>query len=58
LPKGRRDSVAQALDRFENYTHLRDFKAFHPEQAKAFKTHLAPAAQRDRAAVSQWLRRN
>jgi integrase len=35
------DSVAQALDRFENYTHLRDFKAFHPEQAKAFKAHLA-----------------
>jgi hypothetical protein len=34
------DSVAQALDRFENYTHLRDFKAFHPEQAKAFKAHL------------------
>src|SRR5450759_1348767 len=34
------DSVAQALDRFENYTHLRDFKAFHPEQAKAFKAYL------------------
>jgi site-specific recombinase XerD len=34
------DSVAQALDRFENYTHFRDFKAFHPEQAKAFKVHL------------------
>ncbi len=34
------DSVAHALDRFENYTHLRDFKAFHPEQAKAFKAHL------------------
>jgi hypothetical protein len=34
------DSVAQALDRFENYTQLRDFKAFHPEQAKAFKAHL------------------
>ena len=34
------DGVAQALDRFENYTHLRDFKAFHPEQAKAFKAHL------------------
>ena len=34
------DSVAQALDRFETYTHHRDFKAFHPEQAKAFKMHL------------------
>jgi site-specific recombinase XerD len=34
------DSVAQALDRFETYTHRRDFKAFHPEQAKAFKAHL------------------
>lgn len=34
------DSVAQALDRFETYTHHRDFKAFHPEQAKAFKAHL------------------
>jgi hypothetical protein len=22
------------------YTHHRDFKAFHPEQAKAFKAHL------------------
>lgn len=31
------DSVAQALDRFETYTHHRDFKAFHPEQAKAFQ---------------------
>jgi integrase len=34
------DSVAQALDRFEAYSHHRDFKAFHPEQAKAFKAHL------------------
>src|SRR5258705_4870885 len=34
------DSVAQALDRFESYTERRDFKAFHPEQAKAFKAHL------------------
>jgi hypothetical protein len=34
------NSVAQALDRFENYTQFRDFEAFHPEQAKAFKAHL------------------
>jgi integrase len=34
------DSVAQAIDRFETYTHRRDFKAFHPGQAKAFKVHL------------------
>jgi site-specific recombinase XerD len=34
------DTVAQALDRFEKYTQFRDFKAFHPEQAKAFKAHL------------------
>ncbi|PNG25621.1 tyrosine-type recombinase/integrase [Methylocella silvestris] len=34
------DGVAKALDRFETYTRRRDFKAFHIEQAKGFKTHL------------------
>jgi integrase len=35
------DAVAKALDRFETYTKVRDFKAFHYEQAVAFKRHLA-----------------
>lgn len=35
------DQVAKALSRFETYTSNRDFKAFHVEQAKAFKQHLA-----------------
>ena len=35
------DSVAKALFRFEAYTKFRDFKAFHFEQAIAFKRHLA-----------------
>jgi integrase len=35
------DAVAKALDRFEVYTRHRDFKAFHFEQAVAFKKHLA-----------------
>lgn len=34
------DSVAKALSRFEIYTQWRDFKAFRPEQAKAFKVRL------------------
>lgn len=34
------DAVAKALDRFESYTRRRDFKAFHFEQAVAFKKHL------------------
>lgn len=34
------DAVAKALDRFESYTKRRDFKAFHFEQAVAFKKHL------------------
>ncbi len=34
------DAAAKALSRFEAYTH-RDFKAFHTEQATAFKRHLA-----------------
>lgn len=35
------DAVAKALARFEAYTRYRDFKAFHFEQAIAFKKHLA-----------------
>lgn len=34
------DSVAKAIDRFETYTRHKDFKAFHIEQAKAFKRGL------------------
>jgi hypothetical protein len=32
------DAVAKALHRFETYTKFRDFKGFHIEQAKGFKT--------------------
>jgi integrase len=35
------DACAKALDRFEGYSRHRDFKAFHFEQAIAFKNHLA-----------------
>ncbi len=35
------DAVAKALSRFEVDTKFRDFKAFHFEQAIAFKRHLA-----------------
>jgi integrase len=35
------DAAAKALSRFEEYTRHRDFKAFHFEQAIAFKRHLA-----------------
>ena len=35
------DAVAKALARFEADTRYRDFKAFHYEQAIAFKRHLA-----------------
>jgi integrase len=35
------DAVAKALNRFEVDTKFRDFKAFHFEQAIAFKRHLA-----------------
>ena len=35
------DSVANALTRFESYNNSKDFKAFHFEQAIAFKRHLA-----------------
>ena len=35
------DAVAKALSRFEADTGFRDFKAFHFEQAIAFKKHLS-----------------
>jgi site-specific recombinase XerD len=35
------DGVAKAINRFEVYTKFRDFKAFHIEQAKGFKSVLA-----------------
>jgi len=35
------DQTAKALIRFEEYTKYRDFRAFHFEQAIAFKKHLA-----------------
>ena len=35
------DAAAKALSRFEEYNRYRDFKAFHFEQAVAFKRHLA-----------------
>lgn len=35
------DAAAKALSRFEVYTRYRDFKAFHLQQAIAFKKHLA-----------------
>ena len=35
------DAVAMALSRFDNYNKYRSFKAFHFEQAVAFKKHLA-----------------
>ncbi len=35
------DAAAKALNRFEVYSHYRDFKTFHFRQAIAFKKHLA-----------------
>jgi len=35
------DTVAKSLNRFEEYTHYKDFKSFHFEQAVGFKKHLA-----------------
>lgn len=35
------DAVAKAISRFETYTKWKDFKAFHFEQAIAFKVYLA-----------------
>jgi integrase len=39
--EGSIDAVAKALDRFETYTRHKEFKAFHIEQAAAFKRHLS-----------------
>ena len=35
------DSVAKAISRFDEYGKYRDFKAFHHQQAMAFKSYLA-----------------
>jgi integrase len=35
------DIAAAAIFRFEEYTKFRDFKRFHPEQARAFKSQLS-----------------
>src|SRR5215469_14230360 len=35
------DAVAKALNRFEEFSRYRDFKAFHFEQAVAFKRYLS-----------------
>jgi integrase len=35
------DAAASAIERFEEYTQRRDFKTFHFEKARAFKTELA-----------------
>lgn len=40
------DAVAEALFRFEADTRFRDFKAFHFEQAIAFKKRLAEQTAR------------
>ena len=37
------DAAAKAISRFEEDTRYREFKAFHFEQAVAFKRHLAEA---------------
>jgi integrase len=48
------DAAAKALSRFEAYTRYRDFKAFHFEQAIAFKRHLAEQkGQRSREKLSK-----
>ena len=43
------DAVASALARFEGHTKLRNFNAFHYEQAIAFKRHLAGQDSRSTA---------
>lgn len=40
------DAVAKAISRFEETTRHRDFKAFHREQAMAFKRHLTDQPNR------------
>ena len=46
------DAVAKALARFEQYNKLRDFKAFHYQQAVAFKHHLAEQRAHRRRVVA------
>ena len=38
------DMAAAAINRFETYTRHRDFKKYHVEQARAFKSHLSAKA--------------
>ena len=48
------DAAAKALSRFEECNRYRDFKAFHFEQAIAFKRHLAEqTAQRSGQKLSK-----
>lgn len=48
------DAAAKALSRFEEHNRYRDFKAFHYEQAVAFKQHLAEqTGQRSRERLSK-----
>ncbi|MGH7971907.1 MAG: site-specific integrase, partial [Limisphaerales bacterium] len=48
------DAAAKALSRFEEHTRYRDFRAFHFEQAVAFKRHLAEqTGQRSGAKLSK-----
>lgn len=39
------DAAAKAIERFDDYNRRRDFKKFHIEQARGFKTYLG--AQRN-----------
>ena len=45
------DAAAQAIARFEANTRWKSFKAFHFEQATAFKRQLAVASEEPRAAM-------
>lgn len=48
------DAAAKALARFEAYTNFKDFKAFHQQQAIAFKNHLSnQKAQRSGEVLSK-----
>ena len=37
------DAAASAIERFEEYVKRREFRSFHIEQARGFKTHLSAA---------------
>ena len=37
------DAAASAIERFEDYVKRREFRSFHIEQARGFKTHLRAA---------------